>query len=116
MANGAGVVVRDHSAQVAALVERRFAILSREAAQRIADRARSLAPVDTGQLRDSIEAEGTGSATVWRVVARAPHAIYQEYGTVNQPGTPFLTPALESERANALALLASAVGRRFSGR
>ncbi|HYG68512.1 MAG TPA: HK97-gp10 family putative phage morphogenesis protein [Anaeromyxobacteraceae bacterium] len=69
-----------------------------ESAQRIERTAKSLAPVDTGRLRASIEAvrEGRTSA-VLRV--GAPYGAFVEYGTRWNRAQPFLRPAVEIERA-----------------
>lgn len=50
----------------------------------IRDEAKLLVPVDTGELRDSIEVqevEDTGKTVRGAVVASAPHASFVEYGT-----------------------------------
>lgn len=60
------------------------------------DGAKQFAPVDEGDLRDSIgPAPGDGQFSR-RVVATAEHAPHQEFGTIHQPGTPFMR---ESRRA-----------------
>lgn len=73
--------------------------------ERTADRcslmAKAYCPVDTGALRDSIHIE-KDEEVGWAVVAgdtEINYALYQEYGTVHQPGTPFLTPASERIRS-----------------
>ena len=56
-------------------------------AQDIEFNAKSFAPVDTGKLRQGINAEQTGELS-WRVVAREPYSAYMEFGTgglVNVP-------------------------------
>jgi hypothetical protein len=45
------------------------------------------APVDTGELEDSIGVDITGDELTF--YAKAEHAAHQEYGTVHQSGTPF---------------------------
>lgn len=55
-------------------------------------RARELAPVRTGFLRDSIVAYEVRPGT-WHVDARAPYAAYVEYGTRYMHAQPFMTPA-----------------------
>ena len=66
-------------------------------ADAIAADARARAPVRTGQLRASISRAGSGAEA--RVVARAPHAGYVEYGTARMPARPYLWPAVEAARA-----------------
>lgn len=63
------------------------------------EKARSLAPVDTGRLRDSINYVVIPDETIgWQVVvyAATDYAVYVEYGTVRSPAQPFLRPALYS--------------------
>ncbi len=73
-------------------------VLRKTVADVVAD-AKAFAPVDTGYLRSSIygEVEGDGRSKVMSAVigAEAYYAVYQEFGTSTQPGTPFLRPALE---------------------
>lgn len=52
-----------------------------------------LAPVDTGELRQSIRGRQINRYT-WRVTAHAPHALYVELGTQNGRAQPYLRPAL----------------------
>ena len=82
----------------------------------IASQAKALAPVDLGQLRNSISAStleqtlllnnkqgekanpldvsGLKNDEVY-VGTSSDHAIYQEYGTIRQPAQPFLRPSAE---------------------
>ena len=77
--------------------------VERDTAARVAAAARANAPVLTGELRDSIEVEGTD------VVARAAHAPHVELGTVDQAAQPFLSPAVEAERGEFPAAIAAAI-------
>jgi hypothetical protein len=52
-----------------------------------------LAPVDTGELRDSIEAVGGG-----RINIAAKHAGDVEFGTKNMAAQPYARPALYRKR------------------
>lgn len=49
----------------------------------IAEEARAIVPVDTGELRDSIDSrvDDTGTSVYGSVFATAPHAGYVEFGT-----------------------------------
>jgi HK97 gp10 family phage protein len=61
--------------------------------------AKDLAPVDTGYLKDNIFTKMYPkelSGVVYTVVEYAPH---QEYGTRYVPANPFMTPALNINRA-----------------
>ncbi|MHB1001279.1 MAG: HK97-gp10 family putative phage morphogenesis protein [Armatimonadota bacterium] len=65
-----------------------------EVAQAIADEAKSLAPVRTGALRDSIEWIKIGDERF--VGAGVPYAMQVEYGTSRSQAQPFLRPAIVS--------------------
>ena len=60
----------------------------------LVQRARALAPVDTGELRDSIRASGAGMDRA--VTAAAEHAVYVEHGTRNMQPRPFMGPASDA--------------------
>lgn len=67
-----------------------------------------------GTLRDSIVAEPVSisgnRAEAW-VIAKAPYAKYQEFGTRHNAAHPFLRPAAEESRAEVVAQIADAVRR-----
>lgn len=84
-----------------------------ETAAAIAEDAASRAPVDTGALRDSIGASGSGLAA--RVTVGVPYGIYVEYGTSRAPAQPYLWPAVEAARSAYLdgwRAILSGTGRR----
>lgn len=66
----------------------------RRTADKVAELARQLAPVDTGELRNSIHVEQNERPGFYDIVASAPHAVYVEFGTHKAPAQPFLVPAL----------------------
>lgn len=61
--------------------------------------AKVLAPVDTGNLRNSISTSIAGDGRTGTMTAEigptAEYAVFQEYGTSTQPGQPFLGPAFD---------------------
>ena len=60
------------------------------------------APVDTGNLRSSIDVEvGTEDAEIFTPVFYAP---FLEYGTSRQAAQPFLRPALDNSKGNIIKL------------
>ena len=63
-------------------------------AQTVCDGAKSLCPVDTGTLRDSISMSASGSSAV--VSANTDYAAYVEFGTSKMAPQPYLVPALVS--------------------
>ena len=75
---------------------RAIAVINRHA-RNVASIAKQLAPVRTGELRDSIAVSETSLGTV-RVEVGAAHGIYVEFGTSDSPSQPFLFPAIEADR------------------
>lgn len=65
--------------------------------EEVAAFAKTLAPVDTGALRDSIAshsgAEGPASA---EILAEVPYAAFVEFGTSLMEASPYLRPALDA--------------------
>ena len=99
------------------------------AGQPIAETARALAPVKTGQLVLSISVvpaqpskmtrSGRGQydkqSQVEVLVEAGPvvQSITQEFGTSINPAHPFMRPAWESQRYNALAIVAKQLGEEI---
>ena len=82
-----------------------------EAAQLVEDRAKQRVPVNTGRLRDAIHIEHTGLGEV-TVVAGDTEAFYGhivEHGGRYTPARPFLLPAGEESRDDAVKLVALAL-------
>jgi HK97 gp10 family phage protein len=70
-----------------------------ETGQAAVEVARSLARVDTGDMRDSINAKvtaGAGSATLVLEVG-TDHGLFNELGTSRQPAQPMIRPAIDRE-------------------
>lgn len=70
-----------------------------ETAEAIRQRAKNLAPVDTGKLRDSIRTDKVGPDQ-YEVGPgdEVEYAMYVEYGTSRTPAQPYMRPAVEAER------------------
>lgn len=83
--------------RIASRLDKVLANLVKKAAFGIEAKAKQLAPVDTGVLRNSIQTtiEGPLRATVGTNIEYGPH---QEFGTRHQKGTPFLTPAADEQK------------------
>lgn len=81
-------------------------------AEEIVEDAKAVVPVKTGFLRDSISAQPTGDLQI-EVEAGADYSGHVEYGTVNQPAQPFLTPAVEKARGRLPDLVAEALNKAF---
>jgi len=80
-------------------------------------RAKFLAPVDTGQLRDSItsEVERRGDEIHGKVAARTGYATYVELGTRHQPAQPYLYPAAKETEDAVKDKVAGAVNNTLRG-
>lgn len=66
-----------------------------KAALDIEAHAKSEAPVDTGTLKNSIQATRIGEAH-WRVVVGVEYGMYVEWGTVHMAAQPFFQPAIQA--------------------
>lgn len=67
------------------------------AGEAIVNRAKQLAPVRTGALRDSIDyivLYNPGQRSELRVTVGMPYGIFQEFGTRNIPPHPYIRPAM----------------------
>jgi HK97 gp10 family phage protein len=95
--------------RVARRMERAFEIAVQETAENIRDEARASAPVQTGALKNSIEARMEGSTA--EVSAGVDYAPFVEYGTSNMAARPFMFPASEIERTRFVTRVEQA-GRR----
>lgn len=60
-------------------------------------KAQKAAPVDTGQLRRSIQLDITRNGMTAVVSANTEYAAYQEYGTRKMAAQPFLRPSLNTQ-------------------
>lgn len=66
-----------------------------KAALDIEAHAKTRAPVDTGTLKNSIQATRIGDAH-WRVTVGADYGLYVEWGTVHMAAQPFFQPAIQA--------------------
>jgi HK97 gp10 family phage protein len=77
----------------------RAAAALRKTAYDIEADAKALAPVDTGNLRSSIETrvsgDGRSASMTAEVSANAGYSAYVEFGTSTSPGQPFMGPAFD---------------------
>ena len=67
--------------------------LTRACEEIITDAKEHYVPVDTGALKNSINANGGGSD--WRVDSPASYSVFQEFGTSRMAARPYMIPALE---------------------
>ena len=93
---------------VAARLPAALAAVVTKTATDLEAQAKGLAPVDTGNLRNSIQAvpQGPLAATV---KVGAEYGIYVEFGTYKAPAQPFIVPATEAARPGFVAGIAQAL-------
>lgn len=103
MAGQVSVIVINRVPAVTALIRGRIGVAVRKAAFDIEAQAKSRAAVDTGNMRNSINANGRD--TDYRVDSPADYSIYQEFGTRNMAAHPFLIPAAEYVKPALIAAL-----------
>ena len=99
---------RSRLPQITARLAAEMRAAEEAAAELVAERARQRVPVNTGRLRDAIHVEHDDDGAT--VVAGDTEAFYGhivEHGGVRQAAHPFLVPALEESRDEALALAAA---------
>jgi HK97 gp10 family phage protein len=85
--------------QVIAAVEANSRTAVKAHADKIAADARRRAPVQTGYLRSSIRAESVSIGKTAQIVVGADYGRFVEWGTYKMAAHPFLTPALEADKA-----------------
>jgi HK97 gp10 family phage protein len=90
------VKVKNNLPRISSQIEKALSEAVRKAAFGIEATAKTLAPVDTGVLRNSIQTT-VESATKATVGTNVEYAKYQEFGTRHQKGKAFLTPAADAE-------------------
>jgi HK97 gp10 family phage protein len=84
----------DRLPSLPAEVRRRLSLVVRKTAKDVEARAKTRAPVDTGALKNSIQARPRDELTS-EVVVGQEYGLYQEFGTVKMAARPFLRPAVE---------------------
>lgn len=87
------------------------AMVLRRTAYAIEGDAKVFAPVDTGNLRNSISTEIAGDGRFGAMTAEigptAEYGIYQEFGTSRMPAHPFMGPAFDRHTPGYTAALAN---------
>lgn len=73
-------------------MEQKASMIVRKTALMLEAEAKQRAPVDTGLLRNSIQAAQV-APFYWRVTVGANYGVYVEWGTRFMPARPFLLPA-----------------------
>ena len=95
--------------QLVASIEQKAALVVRKTAIDIEARAKANAPVDTGFLRNSIQAKNIGPLKSI-VGEAAEYAAFVEFGTSQTPAQPHLVPAVEAASPGFYAAMKSIMG------
>jgi len=74
----------------------------------------SITAVDTGELRDSESAKAEGGAVY--LIAEADHASYIEFGTIKMAAQPFMRPAIDARRKQAIKAIVNNLKSQFRRR
>jgi HK97 gp10 family phage protein len=93
MAGSVTVHVRSRIPQLTAAAAALAAAATEKAAHDMVAIAQQRARVDTGNMKNSINAQGSG--TEWSVHSPAEYSVFNEYGTSRMGAQPFMGPAAE---------------------
>ena len=92
------VTIQDHSAEVSADIKAAL-LRGLETCGLVAEGyAKKLAPVDTGNLRNSITHEVDDGEPAAYIGTNVEYAPYQEFGTIHMKAQPFLKPAVNDHK------------------
>lgn len=94
--DGANELIARFKSQPTAIKQEASNII-RNTALRVEKQAADNAPVDTGYLKQHIQATTTGELSA-QVVSSANYSIYLEKGTRRMAPQPFMQPALDTEK------------------
>lgn len=92
------VRIRSGLTKIPAAARRKIELALDKAAADIEARAKTTVPVDTGALKNSIQAGQTGRDLERQVEAGQGYAAFVEFGTRRMAARPYLTPAFEAVR------------------
>lgn len=102
------VVTKNNFPAIRREMNRNAGRIVREAAFDIEAEAKTRAPVDTGNLKNSIQATRVNDLH-WRVVVGAEYGVYIEFGTRFMAAQPFLVPAWRDVLPNFIAAMTKVV-------
>ena len=94
--------------EIAEAIKSRLPAALLDGAEAVADTARGMCPVRTGQLRSSISTSSSGESA--QVFADADYAIFVELGTYKMAAQPFLVPALSAAESSVSATILGGLG------
>lgn len=88
-------IVENNFPKIIAGMEAKAEAIVAKTAMDLEAHAKGRAPVDTGTLKNSIQATRIGDAH-WRVVVGVDYGMYVEWGTVHMAARPFFQPAIQA--------------------
>lgn len=94
-------------AELAQRIEGSISEIIAAGADRVCENAKSICPVDTGALRDSISVNTEGNRA--EISANTDYAAYVEFGTSVMAPQPYLVPSLIGNSGAVLAAMADAI-------
>ena len=112
---GGIIVVYNHIPSLIVAVEANARAAVKRSADAIVADAKRRAPVDTGALRDSIEADSIETGKEAEVTVNVPYAAYVEYGTYKMAAQPFLSPAVAAHTDEFFTEVGAGAFEGFSG-
>ena len=92
---------------IAAQIEEKLGAAVAAGAEAVAENARSVCPVDTGALRNSIAVTQNGTSA--EISANTDYAAYVEFGTSRTAAQPYLVPSLLGNETAVLSAMAAAI-------
>lgn len=100
--------------QIASDIDKELSSITLNSVQPIVDAARAKAPVQTGNLRDSISAEVVEQGPMRVTVEVGPSAEYAddvEFGGLHRAAKPFLRPAIDESQEKVVAILVTELNK-----
>lgn len=94
-------------AEIAQRIEGSISEIIAAGADAVCNNAKSICPVDTGALRDSISVSAAGNRA--EISANTDYAAYVEFGTSQMAPQPYLVPSLIGNSGAVLAAMADAI-------
>lgn len=94
-------------AEIAQRIEGSISEIIAAGANAVSEGAKSICPVDTGALRDSISVSMEGNRA--EISANTDYAAYVEFGTSQMAPQPYLVPSLIGNSGAVLAAMADAI-------
>ncbi len=102
------VVQFDRTQRITAEILRKIGTAVRKAAFDVEAKAKVLSPVDTGALRNSIQAHRVDDLNA-EIAVGVDYGLFVELGTHRAPAQPFLVPAMDGVRDSFIAAVEEAV-------